>query len=100
MFNRIQVWALAGHSQSCPEATPLIFWLCASIGLAVCLLSLNLDGQPALGRDLGGSELLPFTDDGGNCVHWDLQSSRNIYVPFTGFVPQDNLVLEVYSSFL
>ena len=31
MFNRIlgSRWATQGHSRSCPEATPLISWLCA-----------------------------------------------------------------------
>ena len=46
-----------------------------------------------------GSELLPFTDDGGHCAHWDHQSSRIFSVPFPIFVPQDNSVLEVYRQF-
>jgi hypothetical protein len=29
MFDRVQVRALAGHSETCPEATPAVSWLCA-----------------------------------------------------------------------
>ena len=37
--------------------------------------------RPASSRKSpGGSELLPFTDDGGHCAHWDLQSSRNFEI--------------------
>ena len=57
--------------------------------------------RPASSRKSpGGSELLPFTDDGGHCAHWDLQSSRIFSVPFPRFVPQDNPVSEVYRQFL
>ena len=57
--------------------------------------------RPASSRKSpGGSELLPFTDDGGHFAQWDLQSSRIFSVPFPIFVPQDNPVSEVYGQFL
>ena len=29
MFDRVQDWATQGHSETCPEATPVLSWLCA-----------------------------------------------------------------------
>lgn len=50
---------------------------------------LGLDGRAS---SPGGSALLPLTDGGGHCAHWDLQSSRDFPTPFLRFVPPDNPV--------
>jgi len=51
-------------------------------------------------KSTGGSTLLPFTDDGGHCAHWDLQWCRNVSVPFSRSVPQYNPVWAVYRQCL
>lgn len=51
-------------------------------------------------KSLSGSELLPLIEDGGHCLHWDLQNDRNFCVPFPRFVPKDNPVSEVNRWFL
>ncbi len=48
----------------------------------------------------GGSKLLPFTDYGGHCAHWDLQCCRIFSVPFLRSVPRYNPVSAVYRQFL
>ena len=76
-----------------------IRFLVTSLTKALLPRSLSLDSRPALGRVLVVPNF-PFTDDGGHCAHWDLQSSRIFSVPFPRFVPQDNPVSEVYRQFL
>ncbi|KAK6321545.1 hypothetical protein J4Q44_G00085210 [Coregonus suidteri] len=59
----------------------------------------SLAGRSALGR-VFGSKLLPFRNDGGNCVLGDLQCCRNVLVPFPRSVPRHNPVSELYRQFL
>ena len=58
-------------------------------------------GQAASSRkSLGGSKLLPFKNDGGNCVIGHLQWCRNVLVPFPRSVPRHNPASELYGQFL
>lgn len=124
MFDWIQFRASQGHSQSGPEAPPLISRLCASghwqvfiqdISVHRCIhLSLYPLGSwspppaptaqlrwPASSRKSpAGYKLLPLTDKGGLRAHRDLHSSRNCFVPFPRFMPPDNPVSEVYRELL
>ena len=52
------------------------------------------------GKIIGGSKLLPFKNDGGQCVLEDLQCCRNVLVPFPRSVPRYNPVSELYGQFL
>ena len=47
-------------------------------------------------KSLGGSKLIPFKNDGGNCVLGDLQCGRHFLVPFSRCVPRHNPVSELY----
>ena len=49
---------------------------------------------------LGGSKLLPFKNDGGHHVLGDLQSCRQVLVPFPRSVPRHNPVSALYGQFL
>ena len=51
-------------------------------------------------KNLGGSKLPPFKNDGGHCVLGDLQCCRHFLVPFSRSVPPHNPVSEVYRQFL
>ena len=46
------------------------------------------------------SKLLPFKNDGGDCVLRDLLCCRHFLVPFPRSVPQHNPVSELYRQFL
>jgi hypothetical protein len=50
-------------------------------------------------KSLGGSKLLPFRNDGGRCVLWDLKCCRHLLVPFPRSVPRHNPVSELYGQF-
>ena len=45
---------------------------------------------------LGGSKWLPFKNDGGHCVLWDLQCCRYYLIPFPRSVPRHNPVSELF----
>ena len=62
----------------------------------------NLKPRPTLLYRMspGGSKLLPFTDDGGQSAHWDIQWCRHCFLPFPRSLPQYNPVPEVYRQFL
>ena len=51
-------------------------------------------------KSLGGSELLPFKNDGGHCVLGDLQCCRHFLVPLPKFVPRHSLGSELYGQVL
>ena len=51
-----------------------------------------------LRKNLGGSKLLPFKNDGGHCVLGDLQCCRSVLVPFPRSVPRHNPVSELYGQ--
>ena len=54
-------------------------------------------GQASSSRKrLGGSNIIPFKNDGGHCVLGDLQCCRNVLVPFLRSVPRHNPVSELY----
>jgi hypothetical protein len=44
---------------------------------------------------LGGSRCFPFKNDGGHCVHGDLQCWRHYLIPFPRSVPRHNPVSEL-----
>jgi hypothetical protein len=46
-------------------------------------------------KSLGGSKLLPFKNDGGHCVLWDLQCYRNVLVSLPRSVRRHNHVSEL-----
>ena len=81
-------WATQGHSETCPEATPVLSWLlfCWKV------LSAQFGWAASSRKSLGGSKLLPFKIDGGPCVLGDLQCCRMFLVPFPRSVPQHNPV--------
>ena len=49
-------------------------------------------------KSLGSSKLLPFKNDGGNCVLGDRQCCRSFLIPFPRSVPQHNPVSELYEK--
>ena len=55
---------------------------------------------PSSRKSLGGSKLLPFKNDAGHCVLWDIQCCRHVWVPFPRSVPRHNPVSELYGQFL
>jgi hypothetical protein len=50
-------------------------------------------------KSLGGSNILPFKNDGGHFVLGDLQWCRNVMVSFPRSVPRHNPVSELYGQF-
>ena len=95
----IQAWLVDCCRDGCPSGrfSTEERWSSDRVTIGFLVTSLT---KALLPRSLSGSELLTFTDDGGHCAHWDLQSSRIFSVPFPWFVPQVNPVSEVYRQFL
>ena len=56
----------------------------------------QIGGVASSRKSLGGSKLLPFKNDGGNCVLGDLQCCRYFLAPFPRSVPRHNPVSELY----
>ena len=51
-------------------------------------------------KNLSGSKLVPFMNDGGHCVLGDHQCCRHFLVPFPRAVHQHNPFSELYGQFL
>ena len=52
------------------------------------------------GKNVGGSKLILFKNDGGHCVLGNLQCCRHFLVPFSRSVNRHNPVSELYGQFL
>ena len=88
----------------CLEGSPISTELCGTIGFLVTSPTkalvprlLRFD-QEASSRSLGGSKLLPFENDGGHCVLWDLQCCRSFYFSYRKFLRPHGLVFALACS--
>jgi hypothetical protein len=77
----------------------VIGFLVTSLTKALLTRLLSLAWRQAL-ESFGGSELLPFKNDGGHCVLGDLQCCRHFLPPFPRSVPRHNHVSALYGQFL
>ena len=91
---------LEGSPISTEERTVTIRLLVTSLTKALLPRLPSLARRPALGKSLGGSNLLPFNNYGGHCVLGDLQCCRHFLVPFPRSVPRHNPVSELNGLFL
>ena len=59
----------------------------------------QLGGAASSRKSLGRSKILPFKNDGGHCVHGNIQCCQNVLVPFPRSGPRHNPVSELYGQF-